>query len=128
MIFNNSYSTNLLAESIKSMKAQNSADRRSLVTMFLDYYDGDNTNQYIQDKFDINNFREVPCMSFNITKRLIDKMSRTYQLPPARTLAANNEQYKNLTRYKNFKMSHVERMTNLLGTVALQVSMKEKYG
>ena len=128
MIFNNSYSTNLLAESIKSMKAQNSADRRSLVTMFLDYYDGDNTNQYIMDKFDINNFREVPCMSFNITKRLIDKMSRIYQLPPNRTLSGNNEQYENLTRYKNFKMSHVERMTNLLGTVALQISMKEKYG
>ena len=128
MIFNNSYSTNLLAESIKSMKAQNSADRRSLVTMFLDYYDGDNTNQYIMDKFDINNFREVPCMSFNITKRLIDKMSRIYQLPPNRTLSGNNEQYENLTRYKNFKMSHVERMTDLLGTVALQISMKEKYG
>ena len=128
MIFNNSYSTNLLAEGVKSMKAQNSADRRSLVTMFLDYYDGDNTNQYIQDKFDINNFREVPCMSFNITKRLIDKMSRTYQLPPNRTLASGNDQYKNLSRFKNYKMGHVERMTNLLGTVALQITMSENMG
>ena len=57
MIFNNQYSVNMLADSIKSLKAQYSANRRMMVQMMLDYYDGDNTIQYISDKFNINNFR-----------------------------------------------------------------------
>ena len=56
MIFNNQYSTSMLADSIKTMKAQNSKNRRKLVQMFLDYYDGDNTTQYIANRFNINNF------------------------------------------------------------------------
>ena len=84
MIFNNQYSVNMLADSIKSLKAQYSANRRMMVQMMLDYYDGDNTIQYISDKFNINNFREVPPLSFNLTKRLIDKMSRAYQFKPNR--------------------------------------------
>ena len=128
MIFNNQYSTSMLADSIKTMKAQNSANRRRLVQMFLDYYDGDNTTQYIAHRFNINNFKEVPCMSFNICKRLIDKMSRAYQFRPNRTLKSNDAIYKELIRYKDYQMGHVERMVNLLGSVALQVSIKEEYG
>ena len=128
MIFNNAYSTEMMAESIKSLKAQNSANRRKLVQMFLDYYDGDNTSQYIAGRFNINNFKEVPCMSFNICKRLIDKMSRAYQFRPNRTIGSNASVYEDLIKYKDYQMGHVERMVNLLGSVALQVSMIEKNG
>ena len=128
-IFNSSGNTSeLLAESVKRMKAEVSTNRRKMVQMFLDYYDGDNTNQYITNRFNINNFREVPPLSFNITKRLIDKMARLYQLKPSRTISGNNEQYQDLIRYKNHMMNHVEKMTKLLGSVALKVTIKEVYG
>ena len=128
MIFNNQYSVNMLADSIKSLKAQYSANRRMMVQMMLDYYDGDNTIQYISDKFNINNFREVPPLSFNLTKRLIYKMSRAYQFKPNRTIPSNMDIYKDLIMYKDYEMCHVERMLNLVGSVALQVSYKEHYG
>ena len=55
-------------------------------------------------------------------------MSRAYQLKPNRTVSSGQDQYEQLIRYKDFKMGHVERMVNLLGTVALQISFKEEYG
>ena len=55
---------------------------------------------------------------------MIDKMSRIYTLGASRTLQSKNDEYAQLTRFKDFKMKHIEKMTKLIGTVAVQISWK----
>ena len=119
------YASNLIADSIKNMKFNNLQQRYMLIDKLLDYYQGDNTAKYITDKFKATAFREVPVTSYNVTKRMIDRMSRIYTLGASRTLDEKNEEYKSLTRFKDFKIKHIEKMTRLIGTIAVQVSWKE---
>ena len=73
--------------------------RRDLVNRYLDYYDGDNTYQYIKDRFKANTFQEIPPSCFNITKRFIERLSRLYT---GRGAIRNvSDQYTNLTLIKN---------------------------
>ncbi len=119
----------IIQQSIKDLKYENNQARFEFVDKLLDYYQGDDTGKYIQDYFKASAFREIPLMSYNITRRMIDKMSRIYTLGASRTLSTNQESYVGLTRYKDFKMKHIEKMTKLIGTIAVQVSYKQKdYG
>ena len=70
----------------------------------IDYYQGDNTMQYIKNYFNAKAFKEVPLVSFNITKRFINKMSRIYTLGANRTLAGKDKQYHDMAHLKDFKM------------------------
>ena len=96
----------IVDESIKRQKEQFSKDRRKMVYKLLDYYNGDNTKQYIEPYFSANSFREIPCTSMNITKRFIDRLSQIYTLGASRTLLAKQEEYNSLTRFKDIKMKH----------------------
>ena len=60
--------------------------------------------------------------NFNMTKRFIDRMARTYTLGAVRNAG---KKYEQLTVFKNFKMKHIEKMTALLGSLATQVIYKE---
>ena len=119
------YASNLIEQSIKDLKYNNLRSRYSFIDKLLDYYQGDNTEQYILDKFKASAFREVPITSYNVTKRMIDRMSRIYTLGASRTLDEKNDEYASLTRFKDFKIKHIEKMTRLIGTIAVQVTWKQ---
>ena len=127
-----SYAEEIIKQSIKDSKLNNSRGRRKHVEKLLNYYTGTNTEEYIAGKesnyFDSQSFNEVPPYSMNLTKKFIDKKSRIYTLSPNRDLLNDsaNKTYQDLIEYKNLRMKHVERMTNLIGTPALRVMWAEK--
>jgi len=108
-------------ESIKEDKVRQSKERRSQIYKMLDYYNGDNFEKHIASRFKASAFQEIPMMGMNITKRFIDRMSRIYTLGASRTVSNNQDLYDHLTSRKSYRMKHAEKMTNLLGTTALQV-------
>jgi len=113
------YAEQLINQSIKDHKLLASQNRRDLVRKYLDYYSGDNTVQYIEDRFKAEAFKEVPPACFNIVRRFIDRMARIYTLGAARNV---NDKYSELTYLKDLKLKHVEKMTRLLGSLATNVS------
>ena len=117
----------LIKQSIKNMKFQNNQQRYKFIDKLLDYYQGDDTAKYIRNYFKASAFREIPLMSYNVTKRMIDKMSRIYTLGASRTLPKLQPQYNSLTKFKDFKLKHIEKMTKLVGTIAIQVSWKTNF-
>ena len=123
MIF--SQAQKLVDESITRQREEFSRDRRKLVYKLLDYYNGDNTAQYIEPYFNADSFREIPCTSLNITKRFIDRLSQIYTLGASRTLESKQDVYNSLTRFKDVKLKHLEKMTRLLGTIAVKIDFKE---
>jgi len=118
-------SNELIRESVSNFKLEQSKKRRKMVQKMLDYYAGASTFQYIEKYYSDNSKRTVPFSNFNMTKRFIDRMARTYTLGASRNMGPVYDQ---LTVYKNFKMKHIEKMTTLLGTLATQVIFKEENG
>ncbi len=112
----------IIKESIKEEKLSIARARRREVEKLINYYTGTNTESYIQRYFNPDIYSDVPLYKINITRKFIDKMSRVYISSPNRKLkGVESESYNLLTRKKNLKMKQTERMTNLLGTPALQV-------
>lgn len=121
-----SYIEDIIRESIKDFKAQKSRSRRNEVERLLNYYTGTDTEFYWSKYFDSQTFSDLPPYKINITRKFIDKMSRVYNKAPKRTFNSNvNDTYNNLTRFKDVRMKHIEKMTNLLGTLAIQVFYQE---
>jgi len=114
--------TLLIHEALKEQKKLYARNRREAIYKLLDYYAGDNTSQYIEDRFTADAFKEVPVSEFNVTRRMIDRMSRIYTLGATRNV---NDQYTSMTHKKAFKFKHIEKMTRLIGTVATQVVFKQ---
>ena len=112
----------LIQESLKDQKMLYAQDRRNSIYKLLDYYAGDNTAQYIEDRFSADAFREIPVSEFNVTRRMIDRMSRIYTLGATRNV---NPAYDKMTIKKAHKMKHMEKMTRLIGTIATQVVFKQ---
>ena len=79
--------TNVIKESLEFLKVHNHKQREHYVNRLLDYYNGNNTEQYIIDKFDLDAFREVPPYNANITKKFINKMSRVYTIGASRNIS-----------------------------------------
>ena len=115
----------IIKKSITNAKLLTEKKRRDWVRRLLNYYGGNATNQYIENYFTADAFREIPCYNANFTRRFINKMSRIYTVGANRNV---NKQYDQLTIKKDARMKHVERMTRLMGTVATQVIYKEIYG
>ena len=113
-----SYSKQAIKDSLNVLKIENHRKREAYVHKLLDYYNGNNTNYYIENRFDLDAFREVPPYQANITKKFINKMSRIYTVGADRNV---NNRYSNLSVLKDSKMKHVERMTRLLGTIAVRI-------
>jgi len=109
---------NIIQESLENLKVFNHKEREGYVNKLLDYYNGNNTSQYITEKFDLEAFREVPPYQSNITKKFINKMSRIYTVGASRNV---NNKYSALTKSKDTKMKHIERMTRLIGTIATRI-------
>ena len=112
------YGEQAIKDSLEVLKVENFRKRESYVHKLLDYYNGNNTKDYIEDKFDLDAFREVPPYEANITKKFINKMSRVYTVGASRNVS---EQYNNMSVLKDAKMKHIERMTRLIGSIAVRV-------
>ena len=115
----------IIDDSIKRQKIEQAKNRRALIYKMLDYYNGDNTEQYVKERFSASSFQEVPISSMNITKRFVDKMSRVYTLGANRTLQSKQDVYDDLTKIKDVKLKHFEKMTKLLGTIAVHIGMDD---
>ena len=120
----------IIKSSIEQEKLNIAKARRREVEKLVNYYTGTNTELYIEKYFNPDIFSDVPLYKINITRKFIDKMSRVYISKADRKLNGKfSETYASLTKKKDLKMKQVERMTNLLGTPALQVSWNDKgYG
>lgn len=112
------YGEQAIKDSLNVLKIENHRKRESYVHKLLDYYNGSNTKNYIESKFDLDAFREVPPYEANITKKFINKMSRIYTVGADRNV---NKKYDNLSVLKDAKMKHIERMTRLVGTIATRI-------
>jgi len=110
--------TDIIQESLKELKVYNYKQRENYVNKLLDYYNGNDTANYIASKFDLEAFREVPPYEANITKKFINKMSRVYTIGASRNV---NEKYDSFSVLKDSKMKHIERMTRLIGTIATRI-------
>ena len=126
-----SYAEDIIKQSILDLKLNKSRARRKHIEKLLNYYTGTDTFRYIagteRNYFDSASFNEVPPYNMKLTKKFIDKKSRIYTLNPNRDLGnkSANKQYEELLFYKNLRMKHIERMTNLIGTPAVRVMWEE---
>ena len=112
----------IIQESIKDAKVSKEKARRMEIRKLLDYYTVTETYKYIMNYFSADAFREIPLYSANFTRRFVNKMSRIYTVGASRNM---DEQYTYLTRKKDARMKHIERMTRLCGTVATQVIYRD---
>ena len=112
------YGAQAIKDSLNVLKIENHRKRESYVHKLLDYYNGNNTKYYIEKRFDLDAFREVPPYEANITKKFINKMSRIYTVGADRNV---NKKYDKLSVLKDAKMKHIERMTRLIGSIAVRV-------
>tara|TARA_B100000424_G_C22940782_1_gene500596 strand:+ start:813 stop:2132 length:1320 start_codon:yes stop_codon:yes gene_type:complete len=112
----------IIQESLKNEKLRIAQNRRDEIRRMVDYYTDCETDKYIDQHFASSAFREIPPYSVNFTRRFINKMSRIYNLGADRNVS---DEYLFLTRKKNARMKHIERMTRLVGTIANRVMLKE---
>ena len=108
----------LINDSIKNQKLDIHKRRQRWINKMLDYYEGENMAGYIANRFKIEAFKEVPPLFINFTHRFINKMARIYRTGAVRNV---NNQYTNLTKFKNIKLKHIERVAKLLGTIACRI-------
>ena len=85
----------IIKDSVKDFKEMQAKSRRRHVRKMIDYYCGSSTSQYIEQYFDADAFREIPCYEANFTKRFINKMSRIYTVGAAYNVSP---QYDSLIR------------------------------
>tara|TARA_Y100001963_G_scaffold158863_1_gene260101 strand:- start:881 stop:2182 length:1302 start_codon:yes stop_codon:yes gene_type:complete len=112
----------LIQESIKELKLHNAKKREDHIEKLLDYYNGNNTANYISRMFAGSAFSEIPPVETNITRKFINKMSRIYTIGAIRNV---DDRYTALTTLKSARMKHIERMTRLCGTIATRVLWSE---
>ena len=112
----------IIQESVKDYKLRIAQARRDEIRKLLDYYTGTETEKYIDDYFSAAAFQEIPLYNANFTRRFINKMSRIYTVGASRNVS---DSYSSLTRKKDTKMKHIERMTRLVGSVATQVIYRD---
>ena len=88
----------------------------------LDFYNGrteNYTKRYFSKMFD----KKVPIANVNITKRLIDRISLVYMVPPKREYT--KPEVVDYFNGKDFKMQRLERFTNLLDSVLVKPTFRQ---
>ena len=116
------YAENFIKQSIQDVKLLRLQQKRREIEVYLNFYTGTSIYQYIKPYFDAVPFQEVPVYEMNITKKFINNMSKIYTLGAIRNV---NKKYSHYTRRKDTDFKHIERMTRLLGTIAVQVTYKD---
>jgi len=113
----------IIKKSVLGLKHENSLQRRRMIEKYIDFYGGENTAQYIAHRFNLDAFKEIPPACFNFTRKFIDRMARIYTLGATRSV---NDTYSNMTINKNASFKHIEKMTRLVGTIAVKIDMNEE--
>jgi len=121
MIF--SSADQVIKDSIEALKAVNRDKMYEQQDMCIDYYQYNNTKKYIKKYFSGTLQQEIPLYTVNFTRRLINRISLCYKNPPERVV--ENDNYQDYTTDKNFTLKRIERIHNLLGTIALQIIWKD---
>ena len=121
MIF--SSADQVIKDSIEKLKSVNSDKQDKVKNMCIDYYQYANTDRYISQYFSGSLTQEIPLYTVNMTRRLIDRISLVYKNRPEREI--EDERYFDITEDKDFLLKRIERMHNLLGTIAVQIVWKE---
>ena len=114
-----SLAKDLINDSIKNQKLDIHKKRQRWINKMLNYYEGENMAGYIANRFKIEAFKEVPPLFINFTHRFINKMARIYRTGAVRNVS---DSYSSLTKFKNIKLKHIERVAKLLGTVACRIT------
>ena len=83
----------------------------------LEFYNG-NTKPYVSEYFSDSILKKVVVGNVNITKRVVDRISLVYMIPPKRVYT--NEDMPKYFMNKDQKLQRLERMTNLLDGVLLK--------
>ena len=89
----------------------------------IDYYNGE-TIDYTSHYFSESTLAKVVPGNINITKRVIDRVSLVYMVPPQRLYT--NEEIPSLFVHKDLKLQRLERITNLLDAVLLKPCWRTK--
>lgn len=89
----------------------------------VDYYNG-MTEQYTGKYYPDGFAQKTPFANINITRRVIDRISLVYMIPPLRIIGkekAPQSRYDEFTSHQKTKMQRAEAMSNLLGMVPLRI-------
>ena len=121
------YSTasDIIDESIRKLKWENQEKLMEVRDEALDYYTYNNTAKYIDQYFSGTLQQEIPIYNVNLTKKLVNRISLVYKNPPIRSI--ENDKYHELTSDKDWKFKNLERIHNLLGTIAVQVCWEDDH-
>ena len=111
----------VIEESIKNLKLLNAKNRQDYVTKMIDYYNSNDTKDYIKNYFSGDAFAEIPPYETNFVNRFINKFSRIYTIGASRNAGSK---YAAATVIKNARMKHIERMTRLIGSIATHITWK----
>lgn len=81
--------------------------------------------RYVSDKLQ----KQLPTPSNNITRRVNDRVSLVYMVPPSRTLGTNEREYdpskyNEVTKTKDISLQGCERKTNLLGLIGTKLTWR----
>lgn len=123
--FNNAHQ--VIQESIKRLKSINQDEMFAHRNMLINYYQHQNTKQYISDYFGGTLQREIPLYTTSLTKKIINRISMVYKDAPIRKY--NNEvseDINDLFYRKDYQMKSIERIHNLVGTMLIQEVWNEQ--
>lgn len=87
----------------------------------LCYYNG-RTEDFTETYFNRNFSKKIPIANVNITKRIIDRISLVYMVPPKREYS--KPEITDCFIDKDFKMQRLERMTNLLDSCLVKPTFR----
>jgi len=89
----------------------------------INYYNG-KTEEYTKGFFNSSLISKIPIANVNFTKRIIDRTSLVYMVPPIREVA--NETYPDYLANKDTKLQRFEKMINLLDGVGIKPTWRGK--
>jgi hypothetical protein len=113
-------------DSISRFKENNLARMFNHRTKLVDYYQYQNTEQYINDYFGGTLQQEIPLYTTNITKKIVNRISMVYKDNPVRMYDSEvNEDINSLMFRKDYKLNTMERIHNLVGTMLVHVFWNE---
>ena len=101
----------LLMDTIEDGHKQELEERERL----LDYFEGLNLEQDIQQYFDSDSLSQIPPMYINLVRQIISRRTLVYQQAPIRY----NDKYNEVLGNFDSVMKQFEQITDLLGTEAL---------
>tara|TARA_B100001287_G_C22664760_1_gene522303 strand:- start:73 stop:1380 length:1308 start_codon:yes stop_codon:yes gene_type:complete len=109
-----------ISDALKKLKAEGMNEYFSRRDQSINYYQYHNTEQYIKQYFGGSLQDEIPLYTTSLTKRLIKRISLVYKNAPTRLADAR---YFDYVGHKDYEMKAFEKLHNLVGTIAIKVSM-----